>query len=106
MLSRRQIQHLAANPYDVIFPSSTGTLRNPSNFQKLRRRTREDFGPTRVTPHTFRKSVGTALANTEGLATEQRQLGHSTEAVMSTHCVGRAKIAPDMTKFSKLLGTL
>lgn len=104
MLLHRQVQQLAANPYDVIFPSATGTLRDPSNFRKQWRRAREDLGFTWVTPHTFRKSVGTVLANTQGLAAAQRQLGHSSEKVTSAHYVERAKVAPDMTSILEAFG--
>jgi integrase len=105
-LLRRQVEQVAGNPYDVIFPSATGTLRDPSNFRKQWRKARADIGFDWVTPHTFRKSVGTILANTEGLAAAQRQLGHSSDKVTSQHYVERAKLAPDMTSILEAFGVV
>lgn len=35
MLLRRQIGQLAANPWDVVFPSAVGSLRDPNNFRRV-----------------------------------------------------------------------
>lgn len=104
MLLRRQVQQLEANPYDVIFPSAVGTLRDPGNFRKQWRRARAAIGFDWVSPHTFRKSVGTVLANTEGLAAAQRQLGHSSDRVTSQHYVERSVLAPDMSNILEAFG--
>jgi len=104
MLLRRQVQQLEANPYDVIFPSAVGTLRDPGNFRKQWRKARAAIGFEWVSPHTFRKSVGTVLANTEGLAAAQRQLGHSSDRVTSKHYIERAHMAPDMSDILEAFG--
>ncbi|WP_354234221.1 tyrosine-type recombinase/integrase [Arthrobacter sp. UYEF3] len=59
MLLRRQIGQLEANPWDVVFPSAVGSLRDPNNFRKQWRSARDEPGFECVTPHTFRKTVGT-----------------------------------------------
>ncbi|WP_435827018.1 tyrosine-type recombinase/integrase [Micrococcus luteus] len=69
----------------MVFPSSTGTLRDPSNYRKQWRTAREAIGFEWVTPHTFRKTVATRLADAEGLAAASAYLGHSGEAVTRTH---------------------
>lgn len=104
MLLRRQVEQLEGNPYDVIFPSATGTLRGPGNFRKQLNKALPDIGFKWVTPHTFRKSVGTVLADTEGLAAAQRQLGHSSDRVTSEHYVTRAVMAPDRTSVLEAFG--
>ena len=104
MLLRRQIEQLEGNTYDVVFPSSTGTLRDPSNFRKQWRTARQALGFEWVTPHTFRKSVGTILANTQGLAAASRQLGHSNEQITAKHYVQRLAEAPDMSQVLEAFG--
>ncbi|NUL43867.1 site-specific integrase [Cellulosimicrobium funkei] len=104
MLLRRQVEQLEGNAYDVVFPSSTGTLRDAGNFRKQWRTAREALGFDWVTPHTFRKSVGTILANTEGLAAASRQLGHASEQITSKHYVQRVHEAPDMSKVLEAFG--
>lgn len=105
MLLRRQVQQLESNPWDVVFPSSTGTLRDPGNFRKQWRSARDDIGFQWVTPHTFRKSVGTLLANTEGMASASAQLGHSSEQITSRHYVQKTHEAPDMSAHLQAFGS-
>ncbi|MDI3211689.1 site-specific integrase [Arthrobacter sp. AL12] len=104
MLLRRQVQQLEATSWDVVFPSSTGTLRDPGNFRKQWRSARDDIGFKWVTPHTFRKSVGTLLANAEGMASASAQLGHSNEQITSRHYVQKTHEAPDMTALLQSFG--
>jgi integrase len=104
MLLRRQVEQLEGNTYDVVFPSSTSTLRDAGNFRKQWRTARADLGFDWVTPHTFRKSVGTILANTEGLAAASRQLGHASEQITSKHYVQRVHEAPDMSAVLEAFG--
>lgn len=104
MLLRRQVQQLVANPWDVVFPSSTGTLRDPGNFRKQWRSARDEIGFQWVTPHTFRKSVGTLLAKAEGMASASAQLGHSSEQITSRHYVQKTHEAPDMTVLLQAFG--
>ncbi|WP_182976867.1 tyrosine-type recombinase/integrase [Arthrobacter cheniae] len=105
MLLRRQVQQSAGNAWDVVFPSSTGTLRDPNNFRKQWRSARDELGFSWVTPHTFRKAVGTILAASEGMAAASAQLGHSSEQVTRTHYVQRVHDAPDMSQILQTFGT-
>lgn len=107
MLLRRQVQQLVGNPWDVVFPSASGTLRDPNNFRKQWRSARDELGFSWVTPHTFRKAVGTVLAGSQGMAAASAQLGHSSEQVTSRHYVQKTHEAPDMSavlqKFGEML---
>lgn len=91
------------NPYDVVFPSSTGTLRDPHNFRRQWRDARGDMFAW-VTPHSFRRTVATLVdreATTEDAAT---QLGHSGTAVTRKHYIEKAAMAPDLTSVLDQLG--
>lgn len=81
----------------MVFPSSTGTLRDPSNYRKQWRKAREDIGFDWVTPHTFRKTVATRVADELGLKAASEYLGHSNEAVTAGHYRAKAPEAADMT---------
>lgn len=104
MLLRRQVSQLVGNPHDVVFPSATGTLRDPNNFGKQWRNARDALSFKWVTPHTFRKTVGTLLADSQGMAVASAQLGHSSEAVTSKHYVQKTHQAPDMTEALQAFG--
>jgi integrase len=77
----------------VIFPSTTGTTRDPNNFGKQWRTVREDLGVPDVTTHSFRKAVATQIDD-EGLSARvgADQLGHThvsmtQDRYMSRGCV-------------------
>jgi integrase len=91
------------NPYDVIFPSSVGTLRDPHN---LRRQWRDARGAmfAWVTPHSFRKTVATLVDREHGSDDAATQLGHSGTAVTKRHYIEKAIEAPDLTDVLEQLG--
>jgi integrase len=66
------------NTGGVIFPSSTGTSRDPDNFGKQWREVRADLGLPDVSSHSFRKTVAT-LNDDSGLSARvgADQLGHA-----------------------------
>lgn len=78
MLHRRKAGRQGPNSAGVIFPSSTGTLRDPDNFGKQWREVRDDLGLPDVSSHSFRKTVAT-LIDKEGLSSRLAadQLGHA-----------------------------
>lgn len=80
----------------MVFPSATGTLRNPSSF-RAQWRTAAAIGFDWVPPHTFRKTVATRLADAEGLPAASAYLGHSSEAVTDGHYVERTHVAAVMS---------
>jgi integrase len=77
-LQRRKGGRQGRSTAGVIFPSSTGTLRDPDNFGKQWREVREDLGLPDVSSHSFRKAVAT-LIDDGGLSARvgADQLGHA-----------------------------
>ncbi|NGN84814.1 tyrosine-type recombinase/integrase [Arthrobacter silviterrae] len=104
MLRRRQADPVRQNALDLVFPSSTLTIRDPNGFRKQWREARKAAGFDWVTPHTFRKSVGTILANTQGMAAATAQLGHSSELITRKHYVQKTHEAPDNTEVLQAFG--
>lgn len=90
------------NAHDVVFASSTGTLRDPHN---VRRQLRDARGSefSWVKPHTFRKTVATLVEREASLTAAAAQLGHSGTEVTTRHYVQRAQTAPDLTDVLDLL---
>lgn len=80
----------------MVFPSSTGSLRDPSSFRTQWRKAARAIGFEWVTPHTFRKTVADRIDKQRGLSSASRYLGHSNEAVTAGHYVMRTKAAADM----------
>jgi len=104
MLRRRQANTVLQNDLDLVVPSSTLTIRDPNGFRKQWRDARAAIGFEWATPHTFRKSVGTILANTQGMAAATAQLGHSSEKITSKHYVQKTHQAPDNTEVLQAFG--
>ncbi len=86
-----------ANPYDVVFPSQVGTLRDPDNCSKQWRRVRDALGFDWVTTHTFRKTLATII-DSEGMSARigANQLGH--RHVSRTPSTGRSAHRPALIK--------
>ena len=95
ILLRRQVNQLEPTSFNVVFASSAGTLRDPTNFRDQWRDARERLGMPWVVPHTFRKSVATVLATTEDTRTAANQLGHAGTAVTEKHYLVRTHEGPD-----------
>ena len=77
----------------MIFPSSTGTLRDPDNFGKQWREVREDLGLPDVSSHSFRKTVAT-LIDDSGLSARvgADQLGHARPSMTQDAYMSRGRI--------------
>ncbi|MBP2414253.1 integrase [Arthrobacter stackebrandtii] len=104
MMRRRQANTVLQNDLGLVFPSTVLTIRDPNGFRKQWRECRESLGYDWVTPHTFRKSVGTILANTQGIAAATAQLGHSNEKITSKHYVQKTHEVPDNTEVLQAFG--
>jgi integrase len=102
-LMRRKVDALP-NAWNVVFPSSTGTLRDPHNLRRQWRDARAAAGFDWVTPHTFRKTVATMIDRETTTAHATAQLGHATSAVTTAHYIERAAIAPDVSGVLQALG--
>lgn len=102
-LLRLQVE-ARGNAHDVVFPSSTGTLRSPHNLRRRWRDARAAAGFEWVTPHTFRKTVATLLDREASVRGAASQLGHSGAAVTERHYVAKAATAPDSSTLLQALG--
>lgn len=78
---------------EMIFPSTTGTWRDPNNFGKQWRAAREDLGAPEVTSHSFRKTVAT-LIDDSGLSARigADQLGHAKVSMTQDRYMSRGKV--------------
>lgn len=102
-LLRIQVEAIP-NPWNVVFPSSTGTLRDPHNLRRQWRDARAHSGFAWVTPHTFRKTVATLIDRETDTETAASLLGHSGTAVTHAHYVQKLHQAPDMSAVLESLG--
>jgi integrase len=77
----------------VIFPSTTGTLRDPNNFGRLWRTVRDELAVPEVTTHSFRKTVAT-LIDDEGLSARigADQLGHTRISMTQDRYMSRGRV--------------
>ncbi len=92
-LRRRKDEWSGPNTAGVIFPSSTGTLRDPDNFGKQWRAVRDELGLPDVTSHSFRKSVATMIDDA-GLSARvgADQLGHSKVSMTQDVYMSRGQV--------------
>ena len=102
VLLRRSVS-AEPNPHDVVFPSTSGTLRWPNNLRRQWRDARQAAGFEWVTPHHFRKTVATIVERELGLKGASQQLGHSGTGVTQAHYVERAHQAPDVSEVLDVL---
>jgi integrase len=84
-------------PEDMLFPSSTGTVRSPHTFRRQWRDARAGSAYESVTPHVFRKSVATLIDRDCSSKHAAVQLGHSGTAITEKHYIAKATESPDLT---------
>jgi integrase len=102
-LHRRKSEHTRPNNSEVIFASSTGTMRDPDNFGEQWREVRESLGLPDVSSHSFRKTVAT-LIDDSGLSARigADQLGHArpsmTQDVYMSRDVVHTEVADALDK--------
>lgn len=89
MLMARQLAAVG-NVHDVVFPSTQGTLRDPSAVHKQWRTVRACLKLDWVTSHTFRKTLATLLDD-QGLSARigADQLGHAQVSMTQDVYMGR-----------------
>ena len=98
-LHRRKGGRPGPNTAGVIFPSSTGTLRDPDNFGKQWREVRDDLGLPDVSSHSFRKTVAT-LIDDNGLSARigADQLGHSRPSMTLDVYMSRGQVHTEVAE--------
>ncbi|PUB27996.1 phage integrase family protein [Promicromonospora sp. AC04] len=79
----------------LVFPSTEATPRSPGRVREQLRQAREGTGIT-VTPHDFRRTIATQVANQTTIGNATALLGHADEGTTVRHYVDRTHIAPDL----------
>ncbi|MGV0108903.1 tyrosine-type recombinase/integrase [Arthrobacter sp. CP30] len=106
-LRRRRATQTGDNPNGAIFPARNGSWMQPANWRGRWRVVRTDLASSldvpqevdlaTVTPHTFRRTLGTMLAEAVGVEVAQKQLGHISPAETLKSYVRDRRRAPDST---------
>lgn len=94
-LRRQLARDLPVDDDHLVFPSRTGGPRMTANVRRQLREARGDNFDW-VTPHVFRKTVGTAVEREVDIEVAAGQLGHSRSATTRAHYVERARVGPDV----------
>ncbi|WP_053353848.1 tyrosine-type recombinase/integrase [Leucobacter musarum] len=83
---------------EVVFPSSTETVRNPDNFRlQWKEALGEGLETFNELPKMFRSSVGSFIALEHGADAARGQLGHSTVTTTENHYIAKVDTAKDLT---------
>ncbi|MFD2027618.1 site-specific integrase [Promicromonospora aerolata] len=86
---------LDGGPDKLVFPSTEGTPRSPGRVREQLRQAREGTG-IKVTPHDFRRTIATRVANETTIGNATALLGHADEGTTVRHYVDRTHVAPDL----------
>jgi integrase len=79
-----------------VFPTRNGTYVRPSNFRTtLRRAVKAANVEERITPHAFRRTVATRVADGVSHQAAAEQLGHSSVAVTRAYYIEPRALVPD-----------
>ncbi|MFG1995313.1 tyrosine-type recombinase/integrase [Actinoplanes sp. NPDC048988] len=89
---------------DAVFTSRNNTWLSPYNVGRQWREVRKQTGLDWVTPHSFRKTVATALGDAGKAEEASRQLGHASEEVTKAYYIAKPRLAPDVTDVLDSLG--
>ncbi|MFI5937852.1 tyrosine-type recombinase/integrase [Actinoplanes sp. NPDC051494] len=89
---------------DAVFTSRNNTWLSPYNVGRQWREVRKQAGLDWVTPHSFRKTVATALGDAGKAEEASRQLGHASEEVTRAYYIAKPSLAPDVTEVLNSLG--
>ena len=91
---------------DLIFPSSTGTLRAPSNFLLQWHAALAGSRFEGAVPKSFRSTVATLVERNSSADQAKKQLGHSSVSVTNAHYIKPSHAAPDLTAILETFNTL
>lgn len=89
---RRSLPYFGQHP-EIVFPSTAGTWRDPSNFGRDWRRVREELGMLDVTTKSFRRAVATMIDDA-GLSARigADHLGHRKPSMTQDVYMNRGKV--------------
>lgn len=93
MLLRRRVSSLS----DLVFPSSTGTLRIPDNFRLQWHAALEGTRFEGFVPKDFRSTVATLIKDATNIDDAKDQLGHRSRAITEKHYAKDSMQGPDVT---------
>ena len=97
VLRRRQAV-TKENPHDAVFPTRNGTWQQVNNVERRWRQIRKDTELDWVTPHTFRRTVASLIAERVDTETASQQLGHSSPAITREFYISKPAIAADVAQ--------
>lgn len=101
----KAVKREAAAGVEAVIPSGEGGWREVSTVEKQWRTWRERHEAwSWVTPHTFRKTVATAVERARGSRAASSLLGHASEAVTNRHYIQRSPLAEDVSDVLSLFG--
>lgn len=93
---RRRHANKGATRTNAVFPTRNGTFMRLSNFRTdLKKAMKAARLSEKITPHTFRSTVGSAVAETFNYEAAQKQLGHSSPETTRKHYVHLPDLVPD-----------
>lgn len=95
VLIRRQ-SSAGGDPESPVFATRNGTWHQVTNVERRWRQIRKDTGLDWVTPHTFRKTVATLIAERVDAETAAKQLGHSSPVITRQFYISKPTIAADV----------
>ena len=99
MLLQRKV-NASPTRTDAVFSTRNGTFVTPSNVRtELKRAMAKSGIAERITPHAFRRTVATAVAEHVNDEAAAAQLGHASVEVTRAHYIVRPKVVPDYSKF-------
>lgn len=104
---RRRFANRIETRTNAVFPTRNGTFMRPSNLRTELKKAMKVAGLSeKITPHTFRSTVGSGLAQTFNYEAAQKQLGHSSPATTLKHYVHLPDLVPDFSSGINMAGRL
>lgn len=101
---RRRRSNAPPSAIDAVFPTRNDTWQQVSNVQRRWRAIRSDFGLDWVTPHTFRKTVATLIAQELNPEVAAQQLGHTSSEITRRFYISKPALAADASELLERLG--
>lgn len=99
MLLRRK-KNASPTRTDAVFATRNGTFVTPSNTRtELKNAMAKSGIEERITPHAFRRTVATAVAENVNDEAAAAQLGHASVEVTRAHYIVRPKVVPNYSEF-------
>ncbi len=92
------------NSLDAVFATRNGTWHQVCNIERRWRQIREGTGLEWVTPHTFRKTIATVIAQRLGAEAAAAQLGHSSATITREFYIAKPAIDADAAEILEILG--